>query len=327
MELDEKDKKTLERKLALKGFSEYESAFFNTNDYSSLVDFFMHNLPKRNPIILNLPYTNIDKVLKSGKETVEKHTDGIDIRVPYVHGHYFNTYLWEQFGKSPDKDIWTDIVEYVFDNIDLKKVTEIPLEFDLLEKSNGSTSVTNFYGDKFDGTDFYKQLPLVISKIKLQGPVTDFGICTYVHEMYHALNYRNKGYTSNQLYNEVISIFMEWVTTMDLGDSRLQDLKILDRILATKRDILYREAYTFENKNPVAILDFNKYIISTLLAACLFEIYFKGNEIIRKEMDLDINSIFCSKYTLDDVLEKYEATPEKGCVLMKRMAKDVSHYQ
>lgn len=327
MELDEKDKKRLERKLALKGFSEYESTFFNTIDYGNLIDFFMHNLPIKNPTSLDLPYSNIDKVLKAGKEIVEKHTDGIDIRVPYVHGHYFNTYLWEEFDKTPDTDMWSKIVEYVYDNIDLKKVTDIPVDLNLLENPNGSTYFTYFYGEGFDETDFYKQLPLVISKIELRGPVTDFDICTYVHEMYHALNYRNKGYTSNELYDEVISIFMEWVTTMDLGDSRLQDLRILQRILRTKKNILYREAYTFEDKNPLTTVDFNKYIISTLLAACLFEIYFKGNESIKKEMDLDINSIFCSKYTLDEVLEKYEATPEKGSVLIKRMAKDVSHYQ
>lgn len=326
MHFSDNDKKTLEKKLAIRSFSQYEHDFFDTSYYNSLVDFFMHNLPNLEPEILKLPYTNIDKVLQSGKEIVEKHTNGTDIRVPFSYGQYFYTYLAEHFGKEPDKDMWVQVIEYVYDNIVLKDVTEIPVELSVFCDPNGATCWTWFY-DKFHDTDFYKQLPIVISKIRLKGHVNDFSVGTYVHEIYHALNYRNKGYTSNELYDEVTSIFMEWVTALELGGDKLCVLSRLRRILKIKQNILYRELYSYSDTKPLSVIDHSKYIISALLASCLFDIYYNGNENIKKGIDSDINSIFSSRYTLDDVLDKYEATPEKGAVLIKKMTKDVSRYQ
>lgn len=308
-----------EKILALGGFNTYKSAYFDSENYKKLRTAFLDNLPKVNVAYPNIKFCSLSKVKQAGKEIVNKHTNNIDIKVPYSFEDELESALIETFGPNPEEDKMDEIIEFVQNNMDLKKVTDIPLFSDLSSNRNGYTAYSPFYKN-FQNLKYYEKLPHIIVAIGLKGSSDDFAKGIYVHEMYHALGKRNKGYTNNYLYDETLSIFMERVAALDL-DENLVKPAILRRTLAIKNDIINLTHNEFFEESYNSIIKPKKYIISFLLATALFNTYLHSSNKGKRQMDNEINKVLMGYQQLEAVLEKYEITEEKGSSIVKRQIK------
>ncbi len=308
-----------EKILALGGFNTYKSAYFDSENYKKLRTAFLDNLPKVNVAYPNIKFCSLSKVKQAGKEIVNKHTNNIDIKVPYSFEDELESALIETFGPNPEEDKMDEIIEFVQNNMDLKKVTDIPLFSDLSSNRNGYTAYSPFYKN-FQNLKYYEKLPHIIVAIGLKGSSDDFAKGIYVHEMYHALGKRNKGYTNNYLYDETLSIFMERVAALDL-DENLVKPAILRRTLAIKNDIINLTHNEFFEESYNSIIKPKKYIISFLLATALFNTYSHSSNKGKRQMDNEINKVLMGYQQLEAVLEKYEITEEKGSSIVKRQIK------
>ena len=143
--------------------------------------------------------------------------------------------------------------------------------------------------------------------------------------MYHALTNSHKGSIENLLHDEVLSIYMEKIAALDLDETgKLEKTKRLIRLLDNKRDILSREQYKYMDEKPMDRLNLEQYIVSSAVATALYDTYRNSNKQIKKEIDDSINGIFREEHTLEDVLQQYDATPERGSNIMRRHIKKLS---
>ena len=144
--------------------------------------------------------------------------------------------------------------------------------------------------------------------------------------MYHALSKRNKGYTNNYLYDETLSIFMERVAALDINEN-LVNPAILRRTLAIKDDIINLTHNEFYEESYNSIIEPKKYILSFLLATSLFNTYIHSSTKGKRQIDNEINKVLMGYQQLEDILEKYEITEEKGSSIVKRQIKTIKHHK
>lgn len=305
--------------LKLYDFKTYESAYFDSKSYKNLRTFLIDNLPKQNIEFPNIKICSYPTIKQIGKEIVKKHTNGINLEVPYTFEDELKSTIITKFGQTPDENNIDEIISYIKQNIEYKNITDIPVFTNLSAPKNGSITTEQFYDD-FENPAYYEKLPIIIKAISLQGKSDDFAKGIYVHEMYHGLSERNKGYTNNYLYNETLPIFMEEVAALDIDESLITPA-ILQRIINLKIDILNLTYNTFTEEKGLNITEPQKYILSFLLATNLFNIYMHSSNKGKKEIDNEINKILIGKQKLEDVLNKYEITPEKGANIVKRKIK------
>lgn len=323
--LDKNELIEFKKILALGGFKTYKSAYFDSENYKRLRAVFLDNLPKINIEYPNIKYCSLSKVKQAGKEVINKHTNNIDIKVPYSFEDELESALIETFGPNPKEDKIDEVIEFVQNNMELKKITDIPLFSDLPSNRNGYTAYSPFY-KKFQNLKYYEKLPHIIVAIGLKGPSDDFAKGIYVHEMYHALSKRNKGYTNNYLYDETLSIFMERVAALDINEN-LVNPAILRRTLAIKDDIINLTHNEFYEESYNSIIEPKKYILSFLLATSLFNTYIHSSTKGKRQIDNEINKVLMGYQQLEDILEKYEITEEKGSSIVKRQIKTIKHHK
>lgn len=314
------EERELKKILYIGDFKEYETDFFETREYKNLRNTILDYLPKKNIDFPNIKICNIKDVTRAGKMVLYKHCPNINTKVPYTLNDELLSKLFVQFGENPKSDKIDEIIEFIKENYNLTEVTDIPIYLNLSADSNGCTMYTSFYENL--PLKFYKKLPYVVYSICLTGKLNDLSKGTYVHELYHALSKRNKGYTKNILHDETLSIFMEMVTALDL-DEELVDTVIANRLLWFKNNILDFEKEIYNGSDLSYIID-QEYIISSLLASSLFNVYLNGNNNIKKEIDKDINYILTGHKTLEEILNKYEVNNQNGTKIMSKQIKKIS---
>ena len=117
----------------------------------------------------------------------------------------------------------------------------------------------------------YHDIKIGIAEIGITGVCDELTKAKYVHELYHALMYKNKGSIKNMLNNEAISIFMEQVAATDLKRyGQLDKQMALYRLLHLKKTIMNREMLMFCEERPREIIEDESYILSTANASSLF---------------------------------------------------------
>ena len=244
--LEDKELLELHKILKIGGYKTYETAFFDSENYKKIRTIFLDNLPHFNISYPNIHFCSLNKIKQAGAEVIQKHTNGIDLKIPYTFEDDLMSALIEVFGESPKENQIEDIITFIKNNIELKRVTDIPILLNLSEEQNGRTFYSSFY-NHFQDLRYYELLPNIINEIKLEGISNYFSKGIYVHEMYHALSQRHKGYTNNYLYEEVLPLFMENVATLDLDQTLLDPytlknlLEFKDYIINLTRDQFYKE--------------------------------------------------------------------------------------
>ena len=323
--LTDKEKKKLKTIMAVYGYSEYETNFFKTDEYKRLRIDMLDNLPVLNDKRLKFKFCDKSEVLSAGRYVLDKHCDGIDLKIPYTNGDDLETQIISRFGEKPSVESYDEIIEYIKNNIELVRVTDIPLYLDSCKGRNGITTTTWFYSSKDLEESFFEKLPVCTHRISVCGPCDELAKTIYVHEMYHALLNRHKGSVNNLLNSEFLPIFMEKVAAYDLdGSGNLLELRNLYRLLSIKENIIEKTHDEFNDQNAEGIITCEGYIITGLLATDLFNIYMRGSNRLRKEIDSSINEVLMGNGVIEDVIDKYEVTLEKGSKIMKKQLKHFS---
>lgn len=322
MQIDEDEKKDIKTFMLIDGYKTYETDYFNSNSYKSLRNIMLECLPYGDMGRFHFDYISKSEVISSGKYVIDKHFCNLDLRVRYSRDDDMKSRLMALFGSNPKPDKYEEIINYVNNQIDLVRVTDIPVYLNCNNNTNGYVATSYFYGTRDMEEEYFRNLPNCVREIGLEGNCTEDTKCVYVHEMAHALIDRYKGNINNLLNNEAFSIFMEKVAAKDLDESgELLGLKHLYRILQTKHNVLEKEMIEFNEGNLKNLIVNQKYIISTLHATALFHTYSKGSIKLKNEIDFSLGKVIMGEDILEDVLKRYEATLDKGSRIMKRQIK------
>ena len=151
--------------------------------------------------------------------------------------------------------------------------------------------------------------------IELGKELTPLSSCTYAHEIAHSQLESNPGFVKNYLNKEVISVFIEKVSALELDPSG-EMLKFSERIrfvdIATKISELNLDE-KFKVLTEEQKLENIMYIRSALLAEKLFDMYInERKDKHRRRYIYDIQDIFDGKQTVEDFIDKNKVTIEQG---------------
>lgn len=323
--LTDDEKLELQKKLLLLGAKDFTSDFFNTEEYKELRHDMMDHLDTYDDERIRFKLLPMSTVLKAGKYVIDKHTRGINIKVAYTNLDFLRSDVIARYSEKPKRYEYDEMIRFIEDNVQQIDITDVPIMYEGSDKHNGFAAYTYFFGTDNIDLAFYKKLGAFLSKIKLEGSCNENTQLTYVHELYHGLLGRNKGAVNNLLHNETLPIFMEKVAASDLDSSeRLLNLRTLDRLLNTKNNIMIKTKNDFFNNDRLGTITNEGYIISTLLATALFDVYEHGTSQTQRKIDDAINKVLVGDGQLEDVFDKYEATEEKGSILVRKQLKQYS---
>lgn len=280
----------------------------------------MFSISEVNDPRLKINLCMYNDILKAGRYVLDKHTRGIDTRILSSDLDALEADLVCLFGENPKREDYKKIYSYIQNKCNLLNV------YDLKPNYRASIGKGSRYINKSlfqlndDNLDLFKDLPIVTYEIGLEGPCNNMLKTAYVHEMYHALLYRHKGSIENILNREFLSIFMELVASYDIDSSgTLLDLNLIYRFINNKWDILNKERNEFSSEKDIeSIISRRTYILSTLEALALFSTYNSGSKRLKEEIDRSINQVLMGDGVIEDVINKYEATPEKGFIKAKK---------
>ena len=322
MQITDQEKLDLKTKMLVDGYSEHETDYFDSTSYKRLRTTMLDYLPKGDERRFEFGLLPKSEILQSGRFVIDKHFGKIDLRVPFANGDELESRIVAIFGHTPKPEQYDEIIDFINSQADLIRVTDIPVYLNTSLPRNGYVETTYFYGNKIMEEEYFKKLPVCVREIAIEGNCDEDAQCTYVHEMTHALVNRHKGNIRNLLNNEALSVFMEKVAARDIDQSgELLEMKNLRRILQNKQCMLDRELFEFREERFKDVLIDGTYIISALHATALFDTYSKGNNKTRNEIDREVGRVFTGEEVLEDMLEHYEASLEKGSKIMQRQIK------
>lgn len=147
------------------------------------------------------------------------------------------------------------------------------------------------------------------SNITLGDQFNKLSACTLVHEIAHAEQESNIGYTENYFNKEFISIFLEKVAALEAdptGDLlELSEKKRFQWMYGQYNNVCFHNPMEVEKRN--ALLE----IKSTLLAVEFFDMYQHANESTRREYFDDIQKVFDGKAKVEEIIEKRKLDPNR----------------
>ena len=191
----------IEKKLYTFGFQTYQLAFFRTQDFQNLKNCFINKT--NNLEIPTINKCSFNYIKKASHSFIENHANNIDLSIPYLHNENLKNLLITNFGKNPKN--YNQILQFIKPYIENKNILNIIPTLMPNNFQYGTTKYYYIYGNMPD-LNFYKKLKPLLYELILNGPLNQFTIPIYIHELYHALSKRNKGYTKNYLYDEIIPV-------------------------------------------------------------------------------------------------------------------------
>lgn len=156
-----------------------------------------------------------------------------------------------------------------------------------------------------------KESKVIFNSIILKDRITKLSPGDYIHEITHSQLNSVKGAIKNYYDSELLSIFLENLYYLEECEENTFIINTLDRISSILKEILYVKAY---NKNEISkdqkydFFETCKYLVSTIKAYHLLEIY-RSNDLVGKKYIISkIQEIFDGKYTLDEFLKEFNIT-------------------
>jgi hypothetical protein len=138
-------------------------------------------------------------------------------------------------------------------------------------------------------------------------------ITAYIHELIHTQLESQKGVVQDYHNREIVSIFIEYLSALlidEKGDllRKVQNTRWDDFFNSVYFLNQYIDTYEFMNRKIEASI----YIVSSLKAENLFNMYLNSNNKDKEMMLQNIQDIFDGKITVEDFLEKYNITFENS---------------
>ena len=312
---NEEEKNKLIFDMALYGYEEYGTDFFNTKEYEKLLIEMI-----KNKTIQTNNFDLAPRTTKTIKEQANKllisKLENVNMKVNYLPNDEKIIYDFiAQYGNL-DENNKEEFIKFIKRKSRKREVTSIPTIWCTNDHRNG------FYvsfGIQVDDIEFVRKLPNIASEIQLLNQNDDLGSTILIHEMTHALVDRHKGIIKNGVHNELLSIYMELLSAFELDETgQLFDIATLSRIQHLKNNMLsfYQNQY-----NGYIIDRQDDYIDSTLYAFCLLKTYIKASDKARKSITAEVNKTLSGERQLEETLERLNITEEEGTKIIKKKLK------
>lgn len=154
------------------------------------------------------------------------------------------------------------------------------------------------------------------SSISLTKSNSEMILLEYIHELTHTQIDSHFGIVKNYLNREVLSIFLEKLFAFNIDkDGRL--IKSLNYVRF--RDVAKCIKFQNEDISDKFKLEAGIYIVSTLKAENLYNVYLNSNNSIKKEILRDIQLVFDGMYGLEELLEKYDVSYDNSKIVCKKI--------
>lgn len=313
-EQNESDKQDLECEMALYGYTENKTPFFNSKNYERLVIDFIKN-KQRYINNFNLSPRTINFIRNEANKIIIDQTGSLNRKVLYLEEDQRLIYdFTAEYGPITPEN-YNEILKYIKKKARKREVTTLPIRWITSSNRNGMSRIYHEYSEDIE---FIKEYPIISTGISMINQNDDLGTTVLVHEMTHALIDRHKGIIKNILHDEILSIYLELVAAYELDPSgKLLEIAITHRLQNLKGNILLVEQQKFNGEMPEG----ENYIDSCLYAFNLFEIYRNASSNTRKSIREEINKTLSGNIQLEDTLQVLDVTEEEGNDIIRKQIK------
>ena len=220
-----------------------------------------------------------------------------------------------------EKELETDILIYDFDTNKIKNFRElykrimsaskltspydIPIVYD--QELESDFGYLNWRLYNFNSEEFLSKIKPIYQNIELSYGTTNYSSIAYIHELVHTQVDTNKD-SINKYYNaEIASIFFEMVAALpkDKSGNLLRNV-ILIRYSELLSNIELLHVCQNKKKRFEEAITASMYIVSTLKANMLFDIYLESNTVTRSVIMNKMQLLFDGKITLESVLKDFD---------------------
>ena len=217
-----------------------------------------------------------------------------------------------------NRDIKTydEMYERIMDATKLSSAYNIPIRYRDADDYMYGSLLWRLYS--LNNEDFLKIMNPIFNRVELSIYKTKLSYLAYVHELVHSQVDSVKYNIENYYNGEVASIFFERVAAYQKGDSTLLKLCTLERY----QSLLGSMCSLIETDDIEKNIISSTYIVSTLKAEKLFDIYLESNSITRSVIMNKMQLLMDGKITLESILKEMDINFENSSdvnILKKHM--------
>ncbi len=180
-----------------------------------------------------------------------------------------------------------------------KDPSRLKLKFERIPMWKSQVHMLEVDEDIYKGIVFYK---IILPKVEKKLAST-----TYAHELTHTQLLTRDGGTLSIHNEEMIPIFMEYVFATIQEDPKFNLRYVQNERLMSICKFL-KDLSSNKSMNYFKRVELEKYIISSIQAIRLFNIYYSGSEEIKKEILSDINKLLNGEIIVEDIINKYNVS-------------------
>ena len=206
-----------------------------------------------------------------------------------------------------NKDIKTygELYERIIDATKFSSAYNIPIKYRDVDDYMYGSLFWRLYS--LNNEDFLSIMNPIFNSVELSIYKTKLSYLAYIHELVHTQVDSVKYNIENYYNSEIASIFFERVAALQY-DSTLLELCTLERY----QSLLGSICNLLDSKDIEKNIISSTYIISTLKAEKLFDIYLESNDITRSIIMNKMQMLMDGKTTLENILKEMDITIENS---------------
>lgn len=206
-----------------------------------------------------------------------------------------------------NKDIKTygELYERIIDATKFSSAYNIPIKYRDVDDYMYGSLFWRLYS--LNNEDFLSIMNPIFNSVELSIYKTKLSYLAYIHELVHSQVDSIKYNIENYYNSEIASIFFERVAALQY-DSTLLELCTLERY----QSLLGSICNLLDSKDIEKNIISSTYIISTLKAEKLFDIYLESNDITRSVIMNKMQMLMDGKTTLENILKEMDITIENS---------------